>query len=654
MADNEQPLGSDIEINGNVGPGAAVGHGASVNARIIAGGNINFNVPLPIPPELPLHLIVREKELLELRQLLSQNIDVPIVTMTGLPGIGKTTLATVAANYMAYVFRDGCLWTNMVEYTGKPVALLKRYIAHYSQEAPNLNEPDALVELLRSILANKRVLIVLDHVTDTNDLKYVKKLASGGLSNLLVITSSEVVAQQMQSPIYELTNLTDIDALRLLEELSHYHFDVADESFVKLLRYSRKHPATLAQIAVQMRDQPDKNLAEWAELLAGIPLAGVHTESLATAVYSLTYELLSQEQQRLWRLLGILGQAAYHPKALATILNLSEAEIQAHLAVLADVLFIRADADHRYRIQPLPYAFAQTTVQTSADFADLWQKAHAYYLQWFTRFTKVEQLQELEDELKHMRFLYSQAIERHDWQIIKLYRDRFSLSPRLGRVDISIQGSGLVYHYESVMPFPTFNLNVEEGTIARINLQGGSGKEMYCAGGMFSHLQLDGASLRDIDLQGCMFANSDLRGAELRDINVAGSTFINCDLRGAKLRDIHVTDGVFANCDLRGAALRDIHVYAGVFANCDLEEADLGNFFLMNAKATAINVSGARLGMIHLDSQSVLTEIQWQGAQLGGIEVDGTLTSPDELPCGIELLTGHSEGREENNNESGR
>lgn len=49
----------------------------------------------------------------ELIHLFLQNYDEYIVTMTGLLGIGKTTLAMATANHLAYVYCDGCLWANM-------------------------------------------------------------------------------------------------------------------------------------------------------------------------------------------------------------------------------------------------------------------------------------------------------------------------------------------------------------------------------------------------------------------------------------------------------------------------------------------------------------------------------------------------------------
>jgi hypothetical protein len=608
---------ANISIGGKVGPGAAVGQDASVEAWIIAGGNVHFNVPPPVPPDYPQHFVGREKNLQELRKLLSQNYEVPIVTMTGLPGIGKTTLATVAAHQLAYVFRDGCLWANMGEYTGRPVALLKRFIAHYWQESPDINEPDGLAELLRSILVSKRVLIVLDHVEDTADLKYIKKLVGASRSTLLVVTNRKAVTQHLATPIYELSSLTDEDALLLLAQQTDNQLDPEDENIVRLLRRTRKHPATLIQLAVQIRHYPGKEPATWVESLEGIPLAFVDTEAFAAAVYRHTYELLSVEQQRLFRLLGILGQIPYRADALAAILGFPKEKVIADLGILADVSLL----SNRNSIEPLPHMFAQTTARASQDYENLWQETHRYYLHWFTGFAEAEQLQDEEDELKHIRFLYSRVVEQHDWDMMKLYRKTLS-AHLLDSLDITVQGKGLVYGVDSSIPFPAFSLYTEQGTIAKINLQGGSGSNLFCNGGMLSHLQLAGAS----------FGN----------IYVERGVFANCDLRGAEFGNITILSGAFLNCNLRGATFGNIYVESGMFANCDLRETDWGNLSLVNSKATDINVRGARLGDIRLDHQSVFTEIKWQGAETGTIDVQGILTSPE----GLEQTTGINEPSE--------
>lgn len=152
-------------------------------------------VPVPVvrPAQLPLDVPYFAGRHGELALLLAadERPGVPRVrTITGVAGVGKTTLATHAAHRLAPRFPDGQLHANL---RGSDAGAAATAVAlHGFLEAlgvPEARVPgtvDGASALLRSLLANQRVLVVLD---DAHDAAQVRSLLPGSPGCLTVVTS---------------------------------------------------------------------------------------------------------------------------------------------------------------------------------------------------------------------------------------------------------------------------------------------------------------------------------------------------------------------------------------------------------------------------------------------------------------------------------
>ena len=92
----------------------------------------------------------------------------PIVVLSGLPGVGKTALATHVAHRLRPRFPDGQLYVNLRGYANAEPVTPKDVLARFLRAlglAPDLVplEVDEQSALYRSMLADKRVLVVLDN-----------------------------------------------------------------------------------------------------------------------------------------------------------------------------------------------------------------------------------------------------------------------------------------------------------------------------------------------------------------------------------------------------------------------------------------------------------------------------------------------------------
>lgn len=151
--------------------------------------------PAQLPADLPT-FAGREWELSQLSAMLRPGSEFPgtvaIHVIGGMAGIGKTTFAIHWAHHVAKHFEDGQLYLNLHGFDSSdsataPVDALRALL--YSLGVPPWHipgDPDARAGLYRSVLAGKRILIVLDNA---RDVEQVRPLLPGSPGCLVIATS---------------------------------------------------------------------------------------------------------------------------------------------------------------------------------------------------------------------------------------------------------------------------------------------------------------------------------------------------------------------------------------------------------------------------------------------------------------------------------
>jgi non-specific serine/threonine protein kinase len=123
-----------------------------LSSQVVAGSPAADNLPASLP-----RLIGRNAECARVQDLLTRE-EVPLLTLTGAPGVGKTHLALHAAAGLRQVFRDGVFFIDLYRVRG--AALLASAICRVL--SPGQQEhPEPLHHLLH-YLRQRRLLLVLD------------------------------------------------------------------------------------------------------------------------------------------------------------------------------------------------------------------------------------------------------------------------------------------------------------------------------------------------------------------------------------------------------------------------------------------------------------------------------------------------------------
>ncbi|MEW1647165.1 BTAD domain-containing putative transcriptional regulator [Streptomyces sp. NPDC091219] len=276
--------------------------------------------PAQLPADLPL-FTGRRAELGCLSALLPEGDGPPgtavIGVVDGMAGTGKTALAVHWAHRIAHRFPDGSLYVNLRGYDphGSPMppdSVTEMFLVALGVAPQAVPEGlDAQAALYRSILADRRVLIVLDNARDAGQ---VRPLLPGTPGSLVLVTSRSrlggLVAQQGARPVTPGLLSAEESYELLSRRLGRARVDAEPEAVAAITESCARLPLALAIVASRAAHHPGFRLADVAQELrydhgSLDAFAGDDPGTDARAVFSWSYQALSPEAAGLFRALAL-------------------------------------------------------------------------------------------------------------------------------------------------------------------------------------------------------------------------------------------------------------------------------------------------------------------------------------------------------------
>jgi DNA-binding SARP family transcriptional activator len=336
------------------------------------------------PAQLPMDVdgfAGRDRELAGLDAILARASDQPastlVAVLTGMAGVGKTALAVHWAHQVRHRFPDGQLYVNLRGFDpGGPAispgeavrALLDGLGADPARIPVGL---EAQAGLYRSLLASRRVLVVLDNAKDAEQ---VRPLLPGAPGCLVIVTSRNDLtgllaahgARPLSLDLLTLGEARRLLALRLGEDRVSAEPDAADEIITGCARL----PLALTLVAARAASHPGYSLATLAGELREFPgsLDAFDSGDPATdlrAVFSWSYQALSADAARLFRLLGLPAGPDTTAVAAASLAAIAPRKGRRLLAELTRAHLLTEHTPGRHTQHDLVRAYAAELVQAT-------------------------------------------------------------------------------------------------------------------------------------------------------------------------------------------------------------------------------------------------------------------------------------------------
>ena len=331
-------------------------------------------MPPAVPAQLPAdvgYFTGREAQLSALTALAQGAGSAVVITaIAGTAGIGKTALAVHWAHQATASFPDGQLYVNLRGFDPvapplPPEAAIRGFLdALAIQPARIPADPTAQAALYRSLLAGRRVLVLLDNARDPAQ---VRPLLPGSPGCLVLVTSRSqltgfVAVDGARSLPLDL--LTPGEARDLLaRRLGVDRVTAEPEAAEELTALCARLPLALNITAARAAARPAFPLTAFAAQLreARGRLTALDTGDAPAdirAVFSWSYRALSPDAARTFRLLGIHPGPDATAPATASLTAASPGQASAALDELAAAHLLTEHSPGRYAFHDLLRAYA--------------------------------------------------------------------------------------------------------------------------------------------------------------------------------------------------------------------------------------------------------------------------------------------------------
>jgi len=330
-----------------------------------------------IPHQLPSAVsgfVGRAVELAELDRLVSDTSTgdsaLRIGLISGMAGIGKTALAVHWAHRVYGQFPHGQLYVNLRGYTTaaepmRPIDVLSRFLRALGLPPGQVPmDLDEAADLYRTLLAGKRVLVVLDNAREVGQ---VRSLLPGSPGCLVLVTSRDRLAGLVAS---EGARLVEVEGLRREEARRLFIWTIGEDRVLaepeatdELTEACARLPLALRIAAADLvNDQRGRIAGYVARLRADGQLtvlaAGDDERTAIRGAFDVSYQVIPAAARRVFRLLGLVPGPEVTADVAAAMAEIDTADAARLLDRLASAHLVDSPVTGRYTCHDLLRRYA--------------------------------------------------------------------------------------------------------------------------------------------------------------------------------------------------------------------------------------------------------------------------------------------------------
>jgi tetratricopeptide (TPR) repeat protein len=326
------------------------------------------------------HFTGREGPMAELRariaELAPESPVVTIYAIDGMAGVGKTAFARHAAQELAKYYPDGTIWVDLYGHTPgmpprDPSSALEQMLLQLGIPPEAIKaDPTERQDQWRHYIHGRRKLIVLDNARTSDQALPLLPEAPGCL---VLITSRRRLTGLTDASPLSLDVLDWDEAERLFITLVGEHRGNDRHAVHQILAACGRLPLAIRLIAGRLRHHRDELLPDVAAELADqtAALDTLVAEHLSVrAAFEWSYQLLTEEQRRAFRLLGWHPGPTITPVVITAVAAVSPAQGRQLLRELVEHNLLEQlssagiPGGPRYRMHDLVRLYAQERADT--------------------------------------------------------------------------------------------------------------------------------------------------------------------------------------------------------------------------------------------------------------------------------------------------
>jgi tetratricopeptide (TPR) repeat protein/DNA-binding SARP family transcriptional activator len=332
-----------------------------VGVGVGAGEKASHRPPRRVPDNLPRDVpwAGRRDEVRRLTAALCEGQGssdvVTVEAIHGMGGVGKSSLAVHLAHRLRDRFPDGRIFLHLGGYADdrtpptatRALTELLRLVGMASKELPR--ELDELVALWRSVTHDRRMLVILDDATSSDQ---IRPLLPGSSPTAVIVTSRRRLPGLPGVRPVSLDVLPAEDAAVLFAQRLGRERDTDPADVAEIVRICGYLPLAIEIAASRLLARPS-----WAtsDLLRQLSGTGGHLAQLRdvdrtlTHVFAVSHDALNAEQQLVFRRIGLHVGVEFRPPAIAALTGFS---LETAERVLEELLA------HYLVTEPVPLRFA--------------------------------------------------------------------------------------------------------------------------------------------------------------------------------------------------------------------------------------------------------------------------------------------------------
>ncbi|MEU8600292.1 AfsR/SARP family transcriptional regulator [Streptomyces parvulus] len=299
----------------------------------------------------------------------------PVGVLVGMAGVGKSALALHVAHTIRDFYPDGQMYAKLQAGDGGPVPpdeVLAGFLVSLGLRLDDLPETlEARTALLRTLLARRRVLLVLDEAVSAEQVRPLLPGSAG--CGVLVTTRTRLAglpALQAEVPAFAPSEALDF----LRRAIGSERVDAELAAAQRIVESCAMLPLALRIVAARLAARPRWSLQSISARLSDEFQRIEELRSgdvTISAVFDLTYRQLPEDQASALRRAAVVDSRSFSLSCAAAQLDMADERAETLLDALVDQAMLESPSPGRYRFHSLLRDFARRKARPDEQLAAL-------------------------------------------------------------------------------------------------------------------------------------------------------------------------------------------------------------------------------------------------------------------------------------------